>query len=255
MSDEKDDKKSDDPLEGIDEHLQDPAIGARKAGEPNPEETVEDDKSDDKTDNKDEETESESKDDDLTLQDKHDYLKTEVGRQANEIGNLKKEIAEMKPAAAPVEPQPDPLQEKLEKARKLYGPEIVDLMVDVAKAQTAPVQQAQGIQALKDRYKDFDDVRADMDKMFTDSPALREAATKDVNVLDTVYAAAKAKVGGRTKSESTQKEEARRKVVNEAKDEAFVEKPSQKADAPKKATQKEINDGFVDHLITLPVNA
>ena len=262
MSDEKDDKKSDDLLEGLDEHLQDPAKGARQAGEEltDEEETAEEldetnESTDGDNDNKDEETETESDEEDLTLKERHEYLKGEVGRQANEIGGLKDQIKALQPQAKEVEVIADPLIAKMEAAKKLYGPEIVELIVDVADSRVAPVQQAQGVQKLKDRYDDFDDVRADMDEIFKGSPALRAAASKGVKVLDTVYAAAKAAKGGRSESESTQKGEAHRKRMDEAKEAAHVEKPSIKADTPKKVTQKQQDDGFIDHIVSLPPNA
>lgn len=248
-------KKEDDPLEGLDDHLQDPAEGARKAGEDVPEDADKVEETDDGENvNKEEETESET-DEEYTLEQRHDYLKKEVGRQANEIGDLTRKLEEATPAPKPAEPTVNPLQEKLEKAKKLYGPEIVDLIVEVAQAETAPVQQAQGLQTLRDRYSDFDEVRADMDAILKKSPALSAAWQQDITVLDTVYTAAKAKRGELTKSESTQKDEARRNKVGKAKDAAFVEKPSVKADTPKKVTQKEQDDGFVDHIINLPLNA
>ena len=258
MSDTKDkEETSDDLLDGLDEHLQDPEEGARKAGEKPADEThvEDDDKSDDVTDNKDDEKDSESDKDDLSIEDKHTYLKGEVGRQANEIGDLKDKIRELTPAPVAPEPQASPLQIKLEKAKKLYGPEIVELIEEVADSRVAPVQQAQGLQAMRDRYPDFDEVRADMDEIFKATPALRTAMDSDIKVLDTVYTAAKAKRSADSASESTQKDEARRKLVSTQKEEAHVEKPSLKADMPKKETADEKDQAFVDHLIALPPNA
>lgn len=241
---------NEDLLDDLDGKLDSPAEGAKKAGvDVEDEEDKDDDSKDaDDEDNKDEETEDGSEEDELTLQDKHDYLKTEVGRMGNEIGDLKKQIKEGA-QAPPAEPEPDPLKERLDAATKLYGPELVALINDVADSKVAPLQQTQGIQSLRDRFEDFDEVREDMDKIFAASPELRKAAEKDVAVLDTVYKAAKLNQGGASASEQAQKDEARRNKVKAQKDAAHVEHPSTKANAPKKVTQKEQNEGFVGSLI------
>lgn len=244
-----------DLLADLDGKLQDPGEGAKKAGEKLEEKPADDDSKepeDGDNDNADGETEdkpAEDDEDELTLQDKHDYLKTEVGRQGQEIGDLKKQIKEGE-KSPPAEPVVDPLKAKLEAATKLYGPELVQLIQEVAAAKVAPLQQTQGLQSLRERFPDFDEVRADMDKIFEASPSLRTAVETDVTVLDTVYKAAKAERGDTNSSEQAQKDEARRKKVSSQKDAAYMEKPSGRADAPKKVTQKEQNAGFVGSLIS-----
>jgi len=251
-----------DPLDELDKHLQTPEEGAKKAGieleETDATKDKEEESEEGDNENKDEETEEELEDkkddddddDELTLQDKHDYLKSEVGRMGNQIGDLTRKLKDQETVQPKADPTPDPLDAEIAAATKLYGPELVELIQKVAGREVAPVKQTQGLQSLRDRYDDFDDVRADMDKIFADSPALANAAKDDISVVDTVYQAAISKRGEKGASEKAQKDEARRKWVKKQKEDAHMEKPSGKANAPKKQSQKEHDKGFVGSLIS-----
>lgn len=243
--------EADDPLAGLEDHLRPPDEGARAAGalEPDDEQTSDTDvESDDAEDEPaDEETEEEN------YREKYEALKRTVGKQANELGDLRKVVQGL----APQQPQaqgPSPFEQRVQKMRDRWGDELTDSIVDLVREQVEPVRATAGVLELQQRYPDFSEVRADMESIFSRSPALRDAAMRDNSVLDTVYEAAKAVRMRSQLDENSQKEKARSRKVATMRDDAHVERPSPKAPPPKKLSEKERNAAWIDSLIAMKPN-
>jgi predicted Ser/Thr protein kinase len=130
----------------------------------------------------------------------------------------------------------------------------VNDLQDLIGAAVAPVKEVTAIQQMRERYKDFDDVRGEMESIMQASPALAAAARQDANVLDTVYQAAAARKGKVSAADTARRQEARSKEVDRQKEAAFVERPTQKAPVTKKPTEDEWKKGFVDHLMSIQPN-
>jgi len=244
------DESDDDLLAGVEEHLSDPEEGAEKAGEAPTDET---DSSDDEPTDENKENEGESVEPDAEEDEPETHLKTVVGRQANEIGDLRKQLKEMQEGLKPKPvAQPDPMAEKLASMRERWGDSLVNDLQELISTSIAPVKEVTAVAEMRERYKDFDAVRGDMEAILQSSPALRAAAKQDAAVLDTVYQAAAAKRGSESSADTARRGEARSKEVNRQKSEAFVEKSSPKAPAPKKVSEGDWQAGFINHLRTLP---
>lgn len=247
------DESDNDLLAGVEEHLQDPDEGAKQAGEAPEDNDTDTSDGESETDNQEDEGESAEPSSDDEDDEPSSNLKTVVGRQANEIGELRKQLREMQEAGKPKQPdQPDPAVAKLESMRERWGDALVNDLQELISASVAPVREVTAIAQMRERYKDFDNVRGDMEEIMKSSPALRDAAKKDPAVLDTIYQAAVAKKSSDSSVDSVRRGEARSKEVNRQKSEAFVEKSSSKAPAQKKVSADDWSKGFVEHLRTLP---
>lgn len=247
----------DDLLKGMQDALRPADQGAKAAGEHLEEDNADSDEEPEE-DNNDEEDDSDSDDasdgEEEDDDDKDSYFKREIGRQANEIGELRKQLREMQEKGQSQESTQQAIDEreaKLTAMRERWGDALVNDLQELLNVELAPVKSQLTNTALRERYPDIDGVKDEMEKIFRQSPALQVAAQQDTAVLDTVYAAAKAKIG----SASGQKVEARKKMVAKQKADGHVEKPSPKAPPKPKVTEEEWGKGFVDTLITLPPNA
>lgn len=243
----------DDLLDGVDNALRSPAEGAKAAGVDVDETEADDQVSLEDNDDEEDDSDSDSDSDEEERESNRKDLKVEIGRQANEIGELRKEILRLQSQLGNKDVEVVDVRAEREKAmRERWGDALVDDMRALMELEITPVKSQLSKTVLKERYPDIDNVKGEMDKIFKASPALQQAAQSDTSVLDTVYAAAKAKIGS---TSSGQKEEARKKMVAKQKEDAIVEKPSPKSPPKPKQTEEEWKKGFVDDLINLAPNA
>lgn len=207
-----------------------------KALEPDPKETekVETEKVEDKP----VETETETESDEEV-----GHLKKIIGDQGNEIGDLRKEVAAMQ------KPKAEPVPDLIEEVGVRWGKDLVADLVQVVRAELAPVKVAQGYQQLRLRYPNFDEVQGEMDEILSKSPALANAAKADPAALDLVYQVAVSKKGEEVSEDDVQKADARSQKVAEQKGKSFVERPVQKKAESKGPTEEENKAGLLGDIM------